>query len=79
MKNYRLLKSWETPFDGDIAIIKEPIYSMRDNVFRINKRACRVSGFRNSCMTGLLTDCKDKVRWCCLVNNPQIIKVYRKI
>lgn len=79
MGKYRLLKDWETPFDGDIAIIKNPVYSMRENAFRISKRACRVSNFRNGCMTGILTDCFGKMRWCCLVNNPQIIKVYRRI
>ena len=79
MKKYRLLKDWETPFDGDIVFAWDLRYSMRENTFVRFLRAYRVSHFKNSSLSALLTDCTGKMRWCCLVNNQQIVKAYTPI
>ena len=79
MKKYRKLEPWEIPFDGDIITILEPVYTMKDNTFRRVKRCCRVSGFKNACLTALLTDCKGKTRFIGLTTHNGIVAAYRKV
>lgn len=79
MKKYIQLPASAVPFDGDVVIYRFSVFDDVSGVFRKVPAACRVSGFRNSCLSATLSDCRGRRRRVCLSIDPDVVRAFRRV